>query len=234
MDDPPTTGEDPGAGAVTEESFEIDPSLIVDYPGDPALDPSLDQPMDSDEAAYEHDEMPEGAEDPFMTSPEALNALAAAVLAQNEAAGNEGIMDQDLYANGESSANQDWTEEEPIPPSTLYDDAEPSELIESRVSPDETNGLPPYTAPSNVIYPTDSKPNPYVGSMDLQPHFSNIPSNSLFRPAYLPGDVDPRVDQRSVWMGIDRASRESPNTRMRSPCVLTICSESGLLPAANV
>ena len=35
-----------------------------------------------------------------------------------------------------------------------------------------------------------------------------IPHGALFRPAYLPRDVDPRIDQSSIWMGLVRGSRE--------------------------
>ena len=225
MDDPPPLGDDGGPGAVTEESFEIDASHLVDYHDNPALDSSLNEPMEFDEAAYEHEDVSEGAEDPFMTSPEALNALAAAVLAQNEASEDDHAPEQDTYANGESSAAQDWTEAEAEPvtlPSITPIEAGSSAVTGPRAPLLETTGLPPYTAPRNVIYPTDSFPDPYVGSMDLQPAFSNVPSNSLFRPAYLPDDVDPRVDQRSVWMGVDRASCKSPpfdtESRMIQKC----------------
>ena len=35
-----------------------------------------------------------------------------------------------------------------------------------------------------------------------------IPDGALFRPTYLPKDVDPRIDQSSIWMGLTRGSRE--------------------------
>ncbi|OWT42197.1 hypothetical protein C362_00569 [Cryptococcus neoformans Bt1] len=64
-------------------------------------------------------------------------------------------------------------------------------------------GVPPYSAPSHVIYPEENIRNPFMGDMRPQPVFDNLPPHSLFRPAVLPADVDLRLDQSSIWMTVD-------------------------------
>ncbi|WVF72399.1 hypothetical protein IAT40_007214 [Kwoniella sp. CBS 6097] len=67
-------------------------------------------------------------------------------------------------------------------------------------------GEPPYSPPPDVNYPPDHIPNPYAYDMQPQPILENFPPNSLYRPKYLPADIDDRLDQRSVWMGVEKDS----------------------------
>ncbi|WVQ98537.1 hypothetical protein IAU59_005663 [Kwoniella sp. CBS 9459] len=63
---------------------------------------------------------------------------------------------------------------------------------------------PPYAPPPDVHYPPDRIPNPYADDMQHQPILENFPANSLYRPSFLPADIDDRLDQRSVWMGVEK------------------------------
>ena len=63
---------------------------------------------------------------------------------------------------------------------------------------------PPYVPPRHVIYPSDSFPNPHIGDLSDQPVFANLPAGSLYRPAFLPSDIDPRISKSSVWMGVEK------------------------------
>jgi hypothetical protein len=67
--------------------------------------------------------------------------------------------------------------------------------------------VPPYTAPIGVIYPELSIVNPYLDSKAVQPVFPNLPSESLFRPARLPSDMDSKIDKSCVWAGLDKNTR---------------------------
>ncbi|WWD15727.1 hypothetical protein CI109_100149 [Kwoniella shandongensis] len=85
----------------------------------------------------------------------------------------------------------------------LYTPNKLAEVSNGRFAP---NGQPPYTAPPDVIYPPDRIDNPHVDSMAPQPILDNMPPNSLFRPKYLPVDIDDRLDKTSVWMGVENHS----------------------------
>ncbi|WWC85264.1 uncharacterized protein L201_000126 [Kwoniella dendrophila CBS 6074] len=67
-------------------------------------------------------------------------------------------------------------------------------------------GKPPYEPPEDIIYPPDRIVNPFWGDMTPQPIIENFPANSLYRPKYLPSDIDDRLDKRSVWIGIEKDS----------------------------
>nr|XP_019013326.1 uncharacterized protein I206_01392 [Kwoniella pini CBS 10737]OCF52107.1 hypothetical protein I206_01392 [Kwoniella pini CBS 10737] len=67
-------------------------------------------------------------------------------------------------------------------------------------------GEPPYEPPADIIYPPDKIANPFWGDMAPQPIIENFPANSLYRPKYLPADIDDRLDKRSVWIGIEKDS----------------------------
>lgn len=68
---------------------------------------------------------------------------------------------------------------------------------------------PPYTAPPDVVYPSDHISNPHVGRGALQPVLDNLPPAALYRPAVLPSDIDDRIDLTSVWMGVERSKGQS-------------------------
>lgn len=78
--------------------------------------------------------------------------------------------------------------------------------------------VPPYAVPANldVLYPANAKPNPFAGSMDVQPTFgAEHPPGSLYRPELMPPDLDERLDKRSIWMTLEeRTSGFSRSIRL--------------------
>lgn len=91
---------------------------------------------------------------------------------------------------------------------------------------------PPYTAPSDAVYPEDHVGNPHVGSTAPQPVYLPIPEGALFRPAYLPKDVDQRIDQSSIWMSLTRDTQTAVYfippacQECADPKIATHCSRS--------
>lgn len=69
-------------------------------------------------------------------------------------------------------------------------------------SPPESR--PPYHCPFQLAYPPNTVPNPHYNSLDPKPSFPNIPSSTLYRPQYLPEELDERIDKRSIWIGVDK------------------------------
>ncbi|WVQ78260.1 hypothetical protein IAT38_000344 [Cryptococcus sp. DSM 104549] len=65
---------------------------------------------------------------------------------------------------------------------------------------------PPYAPPPEVIYPEARIPNPFANDMRPQPILETMAPNSLFRPEFLPADVDDRLDFSSIWIGVDNKS----------------------------
>lgn len=63
---------------------------------------------------------------------------------------------------------------------------------------------PPYYPPPSVRYPSERMANRYYGSMTAKPHLEGVAFANLFRPEFLPTDLDPRLDYSSIWMGVDR------------------------------
>jgi hypothetical protein len=63
---------------------------------------------------------------------------------------------------------------------------------------------PPFHCPFQIAYPPNTVPNPFYDSLDPKPSFPNIPSDTLYRPQFLPEELDERIDKRSIWIGIDK------------------------------
>nr|XP_018264086.1 uncharacterized protein I303_03964 [Kwoniella dejecticola CBS 10117]OBR86244.1 hypothetical protein I303_03964 [Kwoniella dejecticola CBS 10117] len=82
----------------------------------------------------------------------------------------------------------------------------PSKLSQASGGAFVPTGQPPYQPPEDIIYPQDGIPNPYWGDMSPQPIIENFPANSLYRPKFLPSDIDDRLDKRSVWIGVEKDS----------------------------
>ncbi|ORX39673.1 hypothetical protein BD324DRAFT_678783 [Kockovaella imperatae] len=151
----------------------------------------------------------------MIDSPIALGALAAAVLASTELDVDEGDTSLDFgfqstsWPNGHDSHASPTTRGAQNLHETSNSHPGSSGRFEIPSSSATAQGRPPYTPPSSVEYPDGAMLNPHRGSMDVQPTFGNLPSGSLYRPAYLPHDIDPRIDQRSVWMGIEKKTSKA-------------------------
>ncbi|WWD01676.1 hypothetical protein V866_008622 [Kwoniella sp. B9012] len=82
----------------------------------------------------------------------------------------------------------------------------PSKLSQASGGSFIPTGEPPYEPPYDIVYPPDKIPNPHWGDMTPQPIIENFPANSLYRPKYLPADIDDRLDKKSVWIGVEKES----------------------------
>lgn len=71
---------------------------------------------------------------------------------------------------------------------------------------------PPYAPPRglDILYPLGSKPNPFAGSMEVQPTFgAEHPPGSLYRPDVLPPDLDDRLEKGSIWIKLEKRTSQS-------------------------
>ncbi|WRT66916.1 uncharacterized protein IL334_003881 [Kwoniella shivajii] len=82
----------------------------------------------------------------------------------------------------------------------------PSKLAQASGGSFVPTGEPPYIPPPDIVYPPERIPNPFWGDMSPQPIIENFPANTLYRPQYLPSDIDDRLDKRSVWIGVEKDS----------------------------
>ena len=92
----------------------------------------------------------------------------------------------------------------PVPAATS---ASPTMTVTSVAGPSKASftpsGVPPYAPPPDVLYPSLATSNAaHISDMTSQPVMSNLPPHTLFRPAWLPADMDRQFDQASVWMGV--------------------------------
>jgi hypothetical protein len=76
------------------------------------------------------------------------------------------------------------------------------------VHPVTMNDSPPYHPPTGVQYPKDPIANRFYHSMSPKPKLSGVAPQSLYRPQYLPPDLDSRIDPHCIWMGVDKHTCE--------------------------
>ncbi|ORY25750.1 hypothetical protein BCR39DRAFT_543219 [Naematelia encephala] len=160
-------------------------------------------------SSWQGDEMPKSAEG--VSARESANIETATLMSPSLAQAEDTTVEAiPVLAQGGSSTNH-----MPIDPSNS---ASPQLTTAHHSSTSDTgplvkpfvpSGLPPYHPPPDVLYPPNSIDNPHYEDLTIQPTFDLLPPKALYRPARLPADIDDRLDQSSVWMGVSKKSSEA-------------------------
>ncbi|WVW83383.1 hypothetical protein I302_105402 [Kwoniella bestiolae CBS 10118] len=196
MSDP----SDPPLGTLNESNdIVIDPSLLTPQPQPATLEAAassssqLDVPASTETPSILPQELPVSTLDAAMSSaaPFELPTFTPYIP-------NPGVNGRRASTGGKAANGQHRS----VGPEL----STPSRLSHASGGTFIPTGEPPYEPPQDIVYPPDKIPNPHWGDMTPQPIIENFPANSLYRPKYLPADIDDRLDKKSVWIGVEKDS----------------------------